>query len=170
MKRRNWLPACPSPILQNDAHQKPKGCHSTWPLGCLFPNQVRSVQESSPISPGSHPPEPGQVPHSRALRCTTLPATKFLHGCPCRSCARHSANLQGVPHETTDRRPAAGTHRPAFAGRFPALKRLAPYQLASDTGPKRKKTLSRQSCMGAQIAPCQPRFLPASRSRGSLSI
>lgn len=64
--------------------------------------------------------------HSRALRCTTLPATKFLHGCPCRSCARHSANLQGVPHETTDRRLATGTHRPAFAGRFPALKKAGP--------------------------------------------
>ena len=52
-----------------DAHQKPKGCHSTWPLGCLFPNQVRSVQESSPISPGSHHPEPGQVPHSCVSQC-----------------------------------------------------------------------------------------------------
>ena len=69
MKRRNWLPFYSSPILQNDAHQKPKGCHSTWPLGCLFPNQVRSVQESSPISPGSHPPEPGQVPHSCVSQC-----------------------------------------------------------------------------------------------------
>lgn len=69
MKRRNWLPFYSSPILQNDAHQKPKGCHSTWPLGCLFPNQVRSVQESSPISPGSHPPEPDQVPHSCVSQC-----------------------------------------------------------------------------------------------------
>ena len=43
---------------------------------------------------------------------------------------------KGVPHETIDNRSAAGTLRPAVAGRYPALKKGWPRITATDTGPK----------------------------------
>ena len=65
-----------------------------------------------------------------------LGITLALHGCPHRflRLARRKS-FEGVPHETTNCR-AAGTRRPAPAGRFPALNKAGPVPVATDTGPK----------------------------------
>ena len=99
-----------------------------------------------PVSPQKKPPVIGhfrpddgeqfwidclrEVWPCRNSLCRCEPGTRLLYSfctaAPVDLAPGTAQTIKGVPHETTFCRPAAGTRRPAPAGRFPALKRAGP--------------------------------------------